>query len=287
LWALAWDGLATTDGFAAVRAGLASRFAPAEPHPGPAAHALHPPHAGTTPFPSPAGRLRFGTWRATRAFGGLWSPLFPPDAPADALERDELDRGRARVLLQRCGVVFRELTARELPFLSWGRLFRALRLLELSGEAVAGQFFEGIHGAQFALPEALDALQRGEGAEASFFLSAADPAAPTGLGLAALPEGLPRRVPGSHAAFVGGRLVAASERRGRALALFAPPADQAARAVVLDLLRFLAGQRVARPAVVVESINGEPAADGAWGAALAEAFHATRDAGALRLVRKA
>jgi hypothetical protein len=93
-----------------------------------------------------------------------------------------------------------------------------------------------------------------------------------------LPEGLPRRLPGNHVAFARGRLVAASERRGRALALFAAPDDEAARAVVLDLLRFLAGQRVARPSLVVESINREPAADSAWGAALADAFHATRDA---------
>ncbi len=284
LWALAWDGLATSDGFAAVRAGLASGFSPAEPHGGAGAPAAAPSARGPTPFPSR--RLRFGTWRATRAFGGLWSPLFPPDPPADALERDERDRERARVLLHRYGVVFRELTAREPAVLSWGRLFRALRLLELSGEAVSGQFFEGIAGAQFALSDALDALLAGAGGEGSFFHSAADPAATTGLGLAGLPDGLPRRVPGNHVAFAAGRLVAASERRGRALAIFASPDDSAAGAVLLDLLRFLAGQRVGRSGVVIETIDGRPAVESAWAAVLGEAFHKTRDGGALRLVRR-
>ncbi len=192
------------------------------------------------------------------------------------------------MLLYRYGVVFRELTARELPALAWGRLFRALRLIELSGEAVGGQFFEGIPGAQFALPEAIETLRgpAGVAPDVAWFLSAADPASPSGLGLPGLPEGLPRRVPTSHAAFAGARLVAASERRGRALSLFVPP-DDPALAVAVELLRFLTGQRVARPSVVIETINGERAADSAYATALAEAFHATRDGGALRLMRRA
>jgi len=274
LWALAWDGLATTDSFAPVRAGLAAGFAPAEPH------------RVEAPGPRGAGRggrrLRFAAWRTTRAFGGAWSPLFPCDPPADALERDELERARARVLLQRYGVVFRELTARELPPLAWGRLFRALRLLELSGEAVAGQFFEGSSGVQFALPEAIETLSglREEGPP--FFLSAADPASVCGLGLPGLPAGLPRRLPTNHAAFAGARLVAATERRGRALSIFAERDDPALEAA-LGLLRFLLGQRVRTPSVVVETINGERAAESPWEPLLAGAFHVSRDGGALRL----
>ena len=61
-------------------------------------------------------------------------------------------RDRIRQVLQRYGVVFRELLEAELPRLRWSRLFRSLRLMEFSGEVVAGRFFDGIPGLQFASP---------------------------------------------------------------------------------------------------------------------------------------
>jgi ATP-dependent helicase Lhr and Lhr-like helicase len=70
----------------------------------------------------------------------------------------ELDKERARMVLARFGVIFRELLEHELPPLRWPRLFRALRLLELSGEIVAGHFFDGIPGLQFATHEAIRKL---------------------------------------------------------------------------------------------------------------------------------
>ncbi len=54
--------------------------------------------------------------------------------------------------------------------------------MELSGEIVAGLFFHGLSGPQFAAPSAIRQLERGGGPE-SFWVNATDPVAPTGLGV--------------------------------------------------------------------------------------------------------
>jgi ATP-dependent Lhr-like helicase len=273
LWELVWRGEVACDGFGPVRRGLATGFEPAE---------AEPPSAGG----AARGRLRFDRWRATRPFGGAWYRLAPPDEPGDAIERDESDKERARLVLARYGVVFRELLEREAPPLRWGRLFRALRLMELSGEVVAGEFFAGVGGLQFALPAALDRLSRGLDDDRVSWVQAADPASPCGLPIAGLDPRLPRRVPGSHAVFHGARLVAVSERRGRSLLFLAAPDDPRLR----DYLGFLdaALSRSASPArtLTVETINGGPAATSPHLSALSARFHVSRDATSVTLSRR-
>ncbi len=51
------------------------------------------------------------------------------------------------MLLQRYGILFRELLLRELGPLKWARVFRALCLIELSGEVHP---FAGIGGLRFS-----------------------------------------------------------------------------------------------------------------------------------------
>ena len=210
----------------------------------------------------------------------------PPVAPpADAVEEEERSRDRVRLLLDRYGVLFRELLERELPPLQWGRVFRTLRIMELSGEVVSGQFFAGLPGIQFASHAALRRLEQGLAEDRVFWLDACDPASPCGLGLADL-AGLPHRLPGNHLVYHGTRPVVVSERRGRRLTIAVNPDHP-------DLPRYLTFLKVAltrqeRPikGIVVETINDEPAADGAWRAALAALFHVTRDGSSLRLGRK-
>ena len=230
-------------------------------------------------------RLRFGRWQASRPFAGNWFRLPPVEGPGDALDADELDRDRARAVLERYGVVFRELLERELPALGWGRLFRALRLMELSGEVVAGQFFLGLGGLQFALPSALRRLQERGGGEGIAWMNAADPASPCGLSLE-LDIPLPRRVTTSHLVLHGGRVVAVSERRGKALRLAIGP-DHPRLPEVLGFLKVMLTRPV-RPmrSVTVETINGAAAATSAYREAFASLFHVTRDGGALRLGRR-
>ena len=178
-----WDGVArglvTSDGFGAVRALLAGRYR--------ATAAFRPANARFPPrhLPTPG-------WRHLEPAlaGGRWSLVEAPRP--DAFDPDELADTVATQLLDRWGVVFRDLVAREPLAIAWRDVLWALRRLEARGTARGGRFVAGFSGEQFALPEALDTLYRvanrpPEGVTVR--LSAADPLNLTGsiLGPARLP----------------------------------------------------------------------------------------------------
>jgi ATP-dependent Lhr-like helicase len=175
------------------------------------------------------------------------------------VEREELAKERARLLLTRYGVLFRELVQRELPALSWSGLFRALRLMELSGEVLAGHFFSGVPGPQFASPAAFRRLREGLEQDVVFWIDALDPASPCGLGLEELKGLYPARVPSTHLVFHGARPVVVSRRGGAVLEIDARPGADRAE----ELLAFLKVQltREVDPvkAIDVEAIDGGPA----------------------------
>ena len=86
---------------------------------------------------------------------GRWS-LWRNGAP------DTADTGTetvARQLLQRYGVVFRELLARETRCPPWRLLLQAYRRMEARGEIRGGRFVSGFVGEQYALPEAVEAVR--------------------------------------------------------------------------------------------------------------------------------
>ncbi|HEX4865229.1 MAG TPA: DEAD/DEAH box helicase [Acidimicrobiales bacterium] len=154
-----WDGVARglimCDGFAAIRArvgggsGAASR------------------QTGTA---SPYGRRMSRFNRATRATAGSagrWalvpgcSPVAPGDAEADAgLDREELAEAVAEQLLNRWGVLVRDLALHDSLRIPWRDLQWALRRLEDRGLVRGGRFVTGFSGEQYALPEAADQLDR-------------------------------------------------------------------------------------------------------------------------------
>jgi len=229
IWDLAWEGRITADSFAVVRQGVATGFEPA---------------------PAVARRGGLRTWQSSRPILGTWRAL-PRRAPADRLEEAEDGKTRARQLLARYGVLFRELCAAELPELRWGKLLRALRLLELSGEAFTGHFFAGIEGLQFASREALGLLRGTWDENESFWMNACDPASPCGV-----LDGLPPRVPSTWLVYRGSRLVLVARRNGRETECREAPA-------VEDLAMFhaLLGRAVRPlPRVVVDTLDGELAA---------------------------
>jgi ATP-dependent Lhr-like helicase len=81
-------------------------------------------------------------------------------------------------LLERYGVVFRDLLTREAAAPPWWEMVRVLRRMELRGEVRGGRFIARVGGEQFALESAVGRLRDLRDREASSdwaLLSAADP----------------------------------------------------------------------------------------------------------------
>ena len=208
---------------------------------------------------------------------GNWYRVPFPEPSRDPLEREERSKDRARLLLARYGIVFRELLQRELPAFRWSGVFRSLRLMELAGETVAGYFFHGIPGPQFVSHQALQAFIRDLPEDAVFWVNAMDPASPCGLQLDGLRGALPKRAPGTHIVFHGTRTVAVTERNGRSVTLHAPP-DAPRILEYLGPLRHLLSrsfQPLSR--ITIETINGESAAQSPYVDALRTAFEVSID----------
>ncbi len=272
LWELAWSGRVATTTMGALRRGLASGFRAAR---------VDGPRAG------PRRRMRssgFNRWRMTRPFGEAWYRLMPVPPASDAMARGELQRERVRLLLDRYGLLFRELLLRELKPLQWSQLFRTLRLMELSGEVIGGHFFTGIPGLQFMQPAAVGRLAHLAGRDPIYWINAADPAAVSGLPVEDVDS--VRRVPTTHLVYRGADLVVISQKSARHLEI-RPAPDDAHLSDCFGFLDHLLG-RDARPrrAVVVERINGEHAAESPYRDVLRARFDVVVDHHRLRVGRR-
>ncbi|HEU5463946.1 MAG TPA: DEAD/DEAH box helicase, partial [Candidatus Binatia bacterium] len=108
---------------------------------------------------------------------GRWS-LWRPGVSEAALAHEARSEQRARQLLERYGIVFRDLLARETLAPPWRNLVGIYRRLEARGEIRGGRFVNGFVGEQFALPQAVDALRairRNASCEQMILIAAADP----------------------------------------------------------------------------------------------------------------
>jgi ATP-dependent helicase Lhr and Lhr-like helicase len=152
LWELFWAGLVTPDTFSAVVAGSAAPRTPSAPIPSRRPH-------------------RRGARRAPIARGpviGRWSAL----AEEEPLSPEQRSEAQAHLLLARYGVLSRELGQGD-----WSTLRHTLLRMEYGGEVVRGYFVEGLSGEQYALQEALTALDApSRRAEPHVLVNIADPA---------------------------------------------------------------------------------------------------------------
>ena len=124
-------------------------------------------------------------------------------------------------MLERYGIVTRETVLAEGIPGGFSTLYAELGNLELLGTARRGYFVEGLGGAQFALPGAVERLRSLPEGDGSFqLLATTDPANPYG---ASLPwpkrEGgrRPSRAPGAHVLLRDGEPVLYVERGGRGI----------------------------------------------------------------------
>jgi len=239
LWDLAWAGEVTNDAFAPLRA----RGAKASPAPAPGRRAG-------------SGRFRRRS-RGTPPLQGRWSlaaDIFRA-APEDPEARR---RAWAELLLERHGVLTRELVRAEGYPGGFAALYPALSALETLGAARRGYFVEGLGGAQFALPGAVERLRALEAApDQALVVATADPAQLYGAGLRwpgadARP---PSRRAGAQVITVGGRPVLSVHAGGKSLRVLGRPDDVEP---ALDALT--AAVRAGRlRRLVIDTIDGEPA----------------------------
>jgi ATP-dependent Lhr-like helicase len=129
LWELVAAGIVTADGFENLRALVDPKRRRGE---GRGRHA-RPRHAA-------------GRWALVRHGAGVSAPEARALFFADQL-------------LERWGVIFRDLLARESLAPPWRDLLPVLRRKEAQGEIRGGRFVAGFAGEQFARPEALDLLR--------------------------------------------------------------------------------------------------------------------------------
>jgi ATP-dependent helicase Lhr and Lhr-like helicase len=244
LWDLVWSGHITNDTLGPLRAMLGS----------------------TRSRPTPArGRQRARPVRAVRtgppATAGRWSAT-----PARSADPTRRAHAAAEALLERHGIVTRGAVVAEHVPGGFAAVYPVLKAFEATGRCRRGYFVEGLGGAQFASPGAVDRMRAmatprtADERNACVVMAATDPANPYG---AALPwpdhEGnhRPGRKAGALVVLVDGQLCLYVERGGKSLlswsedpATIQPAADALALSVREGLLGKLAVERADGASVV-------------------------------------
>ncbi|HEY6672895.1 MAG TPA: DEAD/DEAH box helicase, partial [Solirubrobacterales bacterium] len=250
LWDLAWAGEVTNDAFAPLRA---PRLRAAQR--------------------SERGGRRFARRRAATAGTviGRWSltaPLFE-GAPSAGPRM----RALAELMLERHGIVARETAIAEGIPGGFASIYGELQNLELLGTARRGYFVEGLGGAQFALPGAVERLRSLPRAEGSLqVLAATDPANPYGATLSwPKLEGQrrPARTAGAYVMLRDGEPLLYVERGGKGILQLQELSDEEFAATLAELAE--AAQRGVIERLAIERLDGEPVIGSGMEGALIEA----------------
>ncbi|HYY74353.1 MAG TPA: DEAD/DEAH box helicase [Solirubrobacterales bacterium] len=257
LWDLAWAGEVTNDAFAPLRAprlrGHAARRDSSVSASGAAAR--------------PAGRRRGRRFAARRAAAGQavqgrWSltgALFEKAPPAGPRLR-----AQAELMLERYGIVTRETVLAEGVPGGFAALYGEMSNLEMLGTARRGYFVEGLGGAQFALPGAVERLRSLPREEGRYLvLAASDPANPYGASLpwpkrdrAGKGGRRPSRTPGAYILLRDGEPLLFVERGGRGILRLAELGDEALAEAIAELAG--AARDGLLPRLAIERLDGEP-----------------------------
>ncbi|MGH2965360.1 MAG: DEAD/DEAH box helicase [Solirubrobacterales bacterium] len=241
LWDLAWAGEATNDAFAPLRA----------------------PRLRSVPRTERRGR-RFAARRAAagQAVQGRWSltaRLFDGAPPAGPRLR-----AQAELMLERYGIVTRETVLAEGIPGGFAALYGEMSNLEMLGTARRGYFVEGLGGAQFALPGAVERLRSLPDRSGDYLLLAAtDPANPYGAGVPWPKRGearkggrRPSRTPGAYVLLRDGEPLLFVERGGRGILRLVDLGDDALAEGIAEVAG--AAHDGVLPRLAIERLDGEP-----------------------------
>jgi ATP-dependent helicase Lhr and Lhr-like helicase len=243
LWELVWNGEVTNDAWAPLRATRRYGVPAAERR------------------PRRFSRSRLGGQVATAGRWSLAARLFEA-GPRGSRGADR--RALAELLLERQGIVTRDGVRAEGVAGGYGAVYGELKALETIGACRRGYFVEGLGGAQFALPGAVERLRelRDLDDRTPLVLAAADPAQPYG-GVLPWPKraaARAARVAGAHVVLLGGEAALYVERGGRSLLpLREPDPDwlRPALSALVDWVRAHRGRRLS-----VERFDGRPVVEG-------------------------
>ncbi len=247
LWDLVWAGEVTNDAFAPLRA---PRLTLARAQ----RERTRASRAGRF-----AGRRRAGAAPQIQGRWSLTAPLFREQVDPAARRR-----ALGELLLERYGILTREQVRAEGVPGGFSAIYSELSQLETLGVARRGYFVEGLGGAQFALPGAVERLRaQGDGDGAPVVLAAVDPAQPYG---AVLPwpsheSRRPARVAGAYVVLAGGEPIVYLERGGRGLQTLVAHDDARVEPALAALVEQVRSGRIKR--LALEKVDGEPAT-GSW-----------------------
>ncbi len=287
--------LATNDTVEALREVVRTRAMPGRAR-GAAAQSLQDPtrwlpasfeaSPGRPAYQRPPSQRRLPKWRRPDLPGpvsgwvGRWSLLRAAGTWGVRPDEEEHAERIARQWLERYAIVTRDWWRRERPPVSWRAIYRELKRLEYRGEVRRGYFVEGLGGAQFALPEAVERLRAQPEVDADapiIVMSAGDPASPYTLPLESIAPGTLVRPRGAGALLLTRRgiVIMNAEGRGRRISIAADVSDADITAAARMLGEYLT--RVAPTGVRsmrdprIESVNGEAAGASAHAEAVMDA----------------
>ncbi|MEO8689786.1 MAG: DEAD/DEAH box helicase, partial [Solirubrobacteraceae bacterium] len=273
LWDLVWAGEVTNDAYAPLRSPRLSA---------PWSQSARADRARRRRFSSRRG----GAQPQVQGRWSLVSSLFA--SPEDPTARR---RAQAELLLERYGIVTREQVLAEGIPGGFSSLYDQFVALETIGVARRGYFIDGLGGAQFALPGAVERLraQRDDDSAPPLVLAATDPAQPYGAvlrwpqrqrsGDEAPGRGRsgdeapgrdrsrsPARHPGAYVVLAGAEPVIYVERGGKGLQILVEANDPRLGDATAALVDAVHRGRIKR--LALERVDGEPIVGSEWEDAL-------------------
>ena len=199
----------------------------------------------------------------TPRLGGRWALVRQLLQAGGEVTPTERQHAWAQTLLDRYGVVSREVGQVESLPGGFQPIYQVLRAMEEAGKIRRGYFVEGLSAAQFAWAGAIDQLRQvrrdDETSTATLVLAATDPANPYGS-LLPWPEsqGRPRRAVGARVVLVQGQAALYVEKGMRKVAAFTPMDDPQLGLLAARALAGLADQAKGK-CLRLQEINGQSA----------------------------